>query len=109
MISYLRETIGSQMPEEIKPSFFLAVEEGKFKVMPNHLFPAKPKLKRGAVLLGDSLNMRHPLTGGGMTVALTDVQSLGSKLIALNNFENADAVNEVVKSFIKRATRKMQP
>lgn len=106
LTSYLRETIGSQMPEEIKPSFFAVVEEGKFKVMPNHLFPAKPKLKRGAVLLGDSLNMRHPLTGGGMTVALTDVQSIGSKLIALRNFENADAVNKVVKEFYKMRHKK---
>jgi squalene monooxygenase len=81
LTAYLRETIGAQMPEQIKPSFFAAVEEGKFKVMPNHIFPAKPKIKQGAVLVGDSLNMRHPLTGGGMTVAFTDVQSLGSKLI----------------------------
>lgn len=25
------------------------------------------------MILGDALNMRHPLTGGGMTVALNDV------------------------------------
>ncbi len=81
LTAYLRDTIGTQMPEEIKPSFYAAVEEGKFKVMPNHIFPAKPRLKQGAVMLGDSLNMRHPLTGGGMTVAFTDVHALGSKLI----------------------------
>jgi squalene monooxygenase len=27
----------------------------------------------GAILLGDAFNMRHPLTGGGMTVVLNDV------------------------------------
>ncbi|TRM68643.1 squalene epoxidase-domain-containing protein [Schizophyllum amplum] len=29
--------------------------------------------KEGVMLVGDSYNMRHPLTGGGMTVALHDV------------------------------------
>ncbi len=106
LTAYLRDTIGAQMPEEIKPSFFAAVEEGKFKVMPNHIFPAKPRLKQGAVMLGDSLNMRHPLTGGGMTVAFTDVQLLGSKLIKLTTDNGPlttdkmqDRLNVVVKEF----------
>lgn len=79
--NYLKYVIGSQMPEKIKPSFLAAVEESKFKSMPNHLFPASPKAQPGVVLLGDSLNMRHPLTGGGMTVAISDTHLLGSKLI----------------------------
>ncbi|KAK9204132.1 hypothetical protein WN943_014390 [Citrus x changshan-huyou] len=29
--------------------------------------PAAPSTTPGALLLGDSFNMRHPLTGGGMT------------------------------------------
>lgn len=81
LTAFLRDKIGAQMPSEIKPSYLAAVEEGKFKVMPNHLIPARPKLKQGAVLLGDSLNMRHPLTGGGMTVAFTDVHALGERII----------------------------
>lgn len=28
----------------------------------------------GVLLLGDAYNMRHPLTGGGMSVALNDVR-----------------------------------
>lgn len=28
----------------------------------------------GVLLLGDAYNLRHPLTGGGMTVALKDVK-----------------------------------
>jgi len=87
------------MPESVQPSYYASVEEGKFKVMPNHLAPATPKLKEGAVLLGDSLNMRHPLTGGGMTVALTDVQALGEKLIAIKDFTNTEAVTRAVQDF----------
>ena len=96
---YLREQIGPQMPAEIQPSYYKAVKEGKFKVMPNHLIPAKPKLKSGAVLVGDSLNMRHPLTGGGMTVALTDVHHLGDRLIAIRNNFTKDNIDAAVESF----------
>ena len=45
--------------------------------MPNSFLPPAeqggPLTKEGAFLLGDSWNMRHPLTGGGMTVAFNDV------------------------------------
>jgi len=34
----------------------------------------------GVVLLGDAWNMRHPLTGGGMTVALKDAEALADAL-----------------------------
>jgi squalene monooxygenase len=95
----LRDKIGPQMPPEVQPSYYAAVEEGKIKVMPNHLIPATPKLKQGAVLIGDSLNMRHPLTGGGMTVALTDVHTLGAKLIALKDLNDVASITGAVKEF----------
>ena len=43
-------------------------------------------------MLGDSLNMRHPLTGGGMTAAFTDIQNLGNRLKpkVLNSTELTD-------------------
>lgn len=31
-------------------------------------------LSTGVLLLGDAYNLRHPLTGGGMTVALKDIK-----------------------------------
>ncbi|MFN8288497.1 MAG: FAD-dependent monooxygenase [Chitinophagales bacterium] len=106
LIEYLNNTIAPQLPPQILPSFTAAVEEGKFKVMPNHLIPAKPVFKDGVVLLGDSLNMRHPLTGGGMTVAFTDVQNLGNKLAAIESFADDEAVANAVKQFY--ATRHKQ-
>lgn len=81
LTQHLQQVIAPQLPEAIRPSFLIAVNEGKFKVMPNHLIPARPIRRSGAVLLGDSLNMRHPLTGGGMTVALTDCLLLGEALL----------------------------
>ena len=77
---YLRQTIRRQLPLQMQQAFAAAIEENKFKAMPNMTIASKPLRKPGIVLAGDSLNMRHPLTGGGMTVALTDVQLLGKLL-----------------------------
>lgn len=41
--------------------------------MPNSFLPASPVERPGVLVLGDAFNMRHPLTGGGMSVALRDV------------------------------------
>ena len=44
--------------------------------MPNSFLPAYPQHRlpyaTGCLLVGDAPNMRHPLTGGGMTVGLGD-------------------------------------
>ena len=40
--------------------------------MPNSFLPPVPNPKSGVLLLGDAFNMRHPLTGAGMSVALND-------------------------------------
>jgi squalene monooxygenase len=108
LTTHLRDVILPQLPSSIQPAFLAAVEEGKLKVMPNQYFPAKPKAKAGAVLIGDSLNMRHPLTGGGMTVAFTDIKLLGDLLIA-SEMENPQSAlrnpqsnfDDVVKEFYK--------
>ncbi|KAJ3401314.1 Squalene epoxidase [Chytridiales sp. JEL 0842] len=44
--------------------------------MPNSFLPPSTNETPGAIFLGDALNMRHPLTGGGMTVAFWDVAHL---------------------------------
>ncbi|PPS14091.1 hypothetical protein GOBAR_AA06473 [Gossypium barbadense] len=41
--------------------------------MPNKIMAAAPHPTPGAILIGDAFNMRHGITGGGMTVALSDV------------------------------------
>jgi squalene monooxygenase len=97
--AFLKNTIGSQMPVAMLPAFLEAVDEGKFKVMPNHKMPAQPIRKNGAVLLGDSLNMRHPLTGGGMSVAFTDVKLLGDALLRVDDFFSETKTAEAVEHF----------
>ncbi|KAJ5104824.1 hypothetical protein NUU61_002171 [Penicillium alfredii] len=70
---HLRNTILPILPESVQPSFLAALEKGQLRSMPNSFLPASANKTPGLAILGDALNMRHPLTGGGMTVALNDV------------------------------------
>ena len=70
---HLREFVLPSLPECVKPSFERALDEGKLRSMPNSFLPPSVNRFPGMVMLGDAMNMRHPLTGGGMTVAFNDV------------------------------------
>lgn len=68
--------------------------------MPNSFLPpveqGQPHAKEGVILLGDAWNMRHPLTGGGMTVALSDVVLLAPMLADVPDLADWHAVVEVL-------------
>jgi len=71
---FLLKITAPQMPLEIRDSFIASINGGKIKSMRNvKLHPNERCIRPGAILIGDAWNMRHPLTGGGMTVALSDV------------------------------------
>lgn len=70
LAAHLREKSAPQLPALFRPAFLEAVARGDVKSMPNRTMPASNVHRQGALLLGDALNMRHPLTGGGMTVAI---------------------------------------
>ncbi|CAO3599362.1 unnamed protein product [Absidia cylindrospora] len=70
---YMMEEIAPQLPEAIRPQFLAALETERLRSMPNGFLPPSVNNTEGMIVLGDAMNMRHPLTGGGMTVALNDV------------------------------------
>eukprot|EP01006_Ploeotia_vitrea_P046689 TRINITY_DN67053_c6_g2_i1.p1 TRINITY_DN67053_c6_g2~~TRINITY_DN67053_c6_g2_i1.p1 ORF type:complete len:502 (+),score=36.77 TRINITY_DN67053_c6_g2_i1:34-1506(+) len=88
----LEETL-PQLPEEIQEAFRRAVEKGPVRSMPNQKLHPNAKIVPGLLLVGDALNTRHPLTGAGMTCALTDA-------ILMREFESVDLYNskEVCKT-----------
>lgn len=102
---HLLNKIGPFIPESAKPSYINAVNAGKYKVFPNHRLPATPILKKGVVLLGDSLNMRHPLTGGGMTASFSDCYNLGNCLLQIENWWNTKEIELAVKKFYDTKTK----
>ena len=70
---HLKDVVLPSLPDCVKPSFERALNEGKLRSMPNSFLPPTVNRFPGMVMLGDAMNMRHPLTGGGMTVAFNDV------------------------------------
>ncbi|KAF2294291.1 hypothetical protein GH714_008925 [Hevea brasiliensis] len=89
----------TEIPSELYDAFISAIEKGSIRTMPNRSMPASPYPTPGALLLGDAFNMRHPLTGGGMTVALSDIVLLRELLKPLRNLNDASALCKYLESF----------
>ncbi|KAK1583086.1 hypothetical protein Q3G72_020824 [Acer saccharum] len=99
MNHYLKTVIAPQIPPELLSAFMAAIEKGNIRTMTNRSMPATPQPTPGALLLGDAFNMRHPLTGGGMTVALSDIVVLRDLLRPLHDLNDALALCKHLESF----------
>lgn len=96
---YLKTVVAPQIPPELYDSFIAAVDKGNIKSMPNRSMPADPQPTPGALLLGDAFNMRHPLTGGGMTVALSDIVLIRNLLRPLRDLHDSATLCKYLESF----------
>jgi squalene monooxygenase len=69
--------------------------------MPNSFLAPTTQKTPGLIMLGDAMNMRHPLTGGGMTVAFNDVVTLSTLLApsAIPSLEDTPAVLDALSNF----------
>ncbi|XP_038886247.1 squalene monooxygenase SE1-like [Benincasa hispida] len=99
MEKYLKTVVAPQVPREIHDAFVAAIEKGNIRTMPNRSMPAAPQPTPGALLMGDAFNMRHPLTGGGMTVALSDIVVLRNLLKPLKDLNDAPTLCKYLESF----------
>lgn len=93
---HLKNVVLPSLPEAVRPSFQAAIERDRLRSMPNSWLPPTTNVTPGLVILGDAMNMRHPLTGGGMTVAFTDVVLL-SDLLAPQNVTSLEDTKLVLK------------
>ncbi|KAL6012865.1 Squalene epoxidase 1 [Asimina triloba] len=99
MANYLKAVVAPQVPDQIRDAFFSAIEKGNIRTMPNKSMPASPDPTPGALLMGDAFNMRHPLTGGGMTVALSDIAVLRNLLEPLRDLNDASSLCKYLEAF----------
>ncbi|KAL7917524.1 squalene monooxygenase-like protein [Trichoderma austrokoningii] len=86
------------LPASVRPAAEKALAESRLRSMPNSWLPAVPQTPNGLVVLGDALNMRHPLTGGGMTVAFNDAVLLAELLhpARVPSLDDARAVRDAM-------------
>uniref|UniRef100_UPI0037E8B2E9 squalene monooxygenase n=1 Tax=Semicossyphus pulcher TaxID=241346 RepID=UPI0037E8B2E9 len=96
---YMAEKIYPQLPEHLKEPFMSALQNDRLRSMPASFLPPSPVSKRGVLLLGDAYNMRHPLTGGGMSVALSDIRIWRSLLNNIPDLYNDGEMLQAKKKF----------
>lgn len=94
--AWLIKDVQPFLPKSLRPSFDDALLDGKFRSMPNSYLPAKQNDITGLCVVGDALNMRHPLTGGGMTVGLNDVVLLVKKIGDLDFSDRETVLEELL-------------
>lgn len=93
---YLRNVVLPSLPPRVQPSFEAALDKDRLRSMPNSFLPPTKNRIPGLVVLGDAMNMRHPLTGGGMTVAFNDAVLL-SEALSPQNVPRLDNTRAVLK------------
>ncbi|XP_020652178.3 squalene monooxygenase [Pogona vitticeps] len=96
---YMIEKIYPQLPEHLQESFLTAVQNDRLRSMPASFLPPSSVNKAGVLLLGDAYNMRHPLTGGGMSVILNDIRIWRHLLQAIPDLYEDSALLQAKKTF----------
>lgn len=74
---HIRNNVIPHLPTQLQPCVRDTLESGqRLRSMPNSFLPpsmqGQNKDRVGVIVVGDAMNMRHPLTGGGMSVGLWD-------------------------------------
>jgi squalene monooxygenase len=100
--NHLKTVVYPVLPESVQPAFQKCLDDNDtVRSMTNSWLPPKTNTVPGVVVLGDAMNMRHPLTGGGMTVAFNDAVLI-SNLLAPEKVSDLNDTKKVLaelKSF----------
>ncbi|KAH0562825.1 hypothetical protein GP486_002550 [Trichoglossum hirsutum] len=98
---HIRTNVIPTLPKSVRPMVETALNEGRLRPMPNSWLPPSMNRTAGVILLGDAMNMRHPLTGSGMTAALNDVVLLRQLLSPQNvpSLSDTEAILTQMRTF----------
>ncbi|GFN79564.1 squalene monooxygenase-like [Plakobranchus ocellatus] len=96
---YLLDSVCPQLPEHIQEPFRDGVINGRVRSMPNSFLPPSFTERPGVLVLGDAYNMRHPLTGGGMSVCLNDVVIWRQLLRGIPDLTDYEAIINALRVF----------
>ena len=99
LVRWMQENVEPQLPQQLRAPFRESLATRQLRAMPTLALSARPShCDQGALLIGDALNMRHPLTGSGMTVALHDARLI-SELFEHVDLRDTAAVTRLTRRF----------
>ncbi len=103
LVKFLRERIVPQLPEELSNPLTESLKDESQKLPVMQVLFKLPVTKSlpGTFIIGDSLSTRHPLTGGGMTVALNDAKLLASYLDSPESLGDYKRLEQLAKKFYR--------
>ncbi|PSR97092.1 hypothetical protein PHLCEN_2v4373 [Hermanssonia centrifuga] len=100
---HILNNIMPQLPSALHIPVQRALENDRLRRMPNSFLPPAQQggqhTKEGVILVGDSWNMRHPLTGGGMMCAFNDVVILRRLLADVHDFSDWKEISQLLHSW----------
>lgn len=100
MRDHLKSQIRPHLPETVLSAFDKAVDKGKFIGMPNQNLRTYPlKNKKNVVLIGDSFNMRHPLTGGGMSAVFNDIRNIFTLIAGYSDLSDQSNIDRIIARY----------
>ncbi|XP_033644817.1 squalene monooxygenase-like [Asterias rubens] len=99
MKGYMMDKIHPQLPDHLQEPFLDSIQNDRIRSMPSSFLPPAPLEKPGVLLLGDAMNMRHPLTGGGMSVALNDVRIWRGLLKDIPDLDEHEQILKSLRAF----------
>lgn len=93
---WLVADVAPRLPENIRAEFVRqASDERRIRSMPIARYPQVFPCIKGVVGVGDHVNQRHPLTGGGMTCCFRDALRLATALSAIPSFRSDEPTTTV--------------
>ncbi|XP_044514219.1 squalene monooxygenase [Gracilinanus agilis] len=98
---YMIEKVYPQLPDHVKEPFLEGIQNDRLRSMPASFLPPSPVNKRGVLLLGDAYNIRHPLTGGGMSVVFNDIKIWRKLLKSIPDLYDERALLQAQNSFYR--------
>ncbi|KAJ3128531.1 Squalene epoxidase [Nowakowskiella sp. JEL0407] len=105
---YMKDVVLPQLPDQVKESFLISLDSEKLQSMPASWLPCSSQRQKGLILIGDALNMRNPLTGGGMTVGLWDVVHL-LKALRKNEVPDMEDCDLIIRRMEKYQFNERKP